>query len=460
MAEKCMVPIPKMDVLMEDFFNIETLIDNIAADRDQLLKMRNSWEVFFLGYDDDPREIPDIPEAVNWIEQSVEAGIPWFYFMRASQDSLGLVIFMICCGSDHDPNHPGRYTYERDRILAFIKKNLENLEDFIEQYHIPDEVGRAATDEIMGRVQGILEGSMDVDNPSEKMDRNKQIKEAMERLTILESTYKINPKIKKYFSEGKLYYSYITGGFLGSIDTISYDKRYANVVKAFEEQTSYLVYHVIERENTISLLFVSDDYNHWLEERPTSSGVMAQVINVDTYENQLGFIRVDVNQGALYRSNDTVYSSMPGNDAHTNGLSALDTEIVERLEILKNAGLVSDLDITKIYIREGEICCSLLQSVFGTAVGVVNRISSSRDNMQLLEMLQEQVPMKLYFLMDSTENKLAFLSVSEDESDWEYEKLVLEKGRPFAVVVDLDKMTAGVKQIRFQMLNGGPIFID
>ena len=187
---------------------------------------------------------------------------------------------------------------------------------------------------------------------------------------------------------------------------------------------------------------------------------MAQVINVNTHENQLGFISVDVIQGALYRSNDTVYSSMPGNDAHANGLSVLDAEIVERLEILKNAGLMSDLDITQIYIREGEICCSLLQSVLGTPVGVVNRISSSRDNMQLLEMLQEQVPMKLCFLMDSTENKLAFLSVSEDESDWEYEKLVLEKGRPFAVVVDLDKMTACVKQIRFQMLNGGPIFND
>lgn len=460
MADICMVPIPKMDVLMEDFTNVETLIDSIVSDRKKLFEMKNSWEVFFLDYDDDPREIPDIPEVVNWIEQSVEAGIPWFYFMRAAQDSLGLITFMICCGSDHDPEHPGRYNFERDRILTFIKKNLDNLADFIEEYDIPDEVGRAATDDIMGMVQSVLQGSMDQENPSETIDRNKQLKEAMERLTMLESIYGINPKIKKYFSEGKLYYSYITGGFLGSIDTINYDKRYADVVKAFEEQTSYLVYHVIERGNTISLLFVSDDYNHWLEERPTSSGVMAQVVDMDTYENELGFIRVDTNQGALYRSNDTVYSSMPGSDAHANGLSALDTEIAERLEILKNTGLMSDLDITRIYIREGEICCSLLQSVLGTAVGVVNRISSDPQNMQLLKMLQEQVPMKLYFLMDSTENKMAFLFVSEDESDWEYEKLVLEQGRPFAVVVDLDEMTAGVKQIRYKMVNGGPIFVD
>ncbi len=67
--------------------------------------------------------------------------------------------------------------------------------------------------------------------------------------------------------------------------------------------------------------------------------------------------------------------------------------------------------------------------------------------------------MKLYFLMDSTENKLAFLYVSEDESEWEYEKLALEKGKPNALVVELDEMTAGVKQIRYKVVNGGPIFV-
>ncbi len=460
MEEICMVPVPKMDILMEDFTNIMTLISKIVSDREQLLKMRNSWEVFIMGYDDDPRELPEIPEVVNWIEQSVEAGIPWFYFMRTALDSSGLVAFLTCCGSEHDPNHSGRFFLNKDKTLAFIKKNLDNLANFVEKNNIPEEMGRTATDDIMSTIQSILQGSMNQENPSKMMDKNKQTAEAMERLTILEKIYKINPKIKKYFSEGKLYYSYITGGFLGSIDTINYDERYAKIVRTFEEQTSYLVYHAIERDNTISLLFVSDNYSHWLDERPTSSGVMAQVVNLDTYESKLGFIRVDTIQGALYRPNDSIYSSMPDHDANINGLSDVDTEVAERLEILKNSGLMSDLDITKIYIAEGEICCSLLRSVLGTPVGVVNRISSSPNNMRLLEMLQKQMSLKLYFLMDSTDNKLAFLSVSEDKSDWENEKLALEKGRPYAVVVDLDEMTADVKQIKYKMINGGPIFVD
>ena len=34
MAVHVMAPIPKIDVLMEDFTNIETLIDNIVSDRE------------------------------------------------------------------------------------------------------------------------------------------------------------------------------------------------------------------------------------------------------------------------------------------------------------------------------------------------------------------------------------------------------------------------------------------
>lgn len=460
MANKCMVPISKMDVLMEDFTNVQAMIENIASDREQLLGMRNTWEVFFMGYDDDPREVPDIPEVVNWIEQSVEAGIPWFYFMRADQESLGLITFMICCGSDHDPDHPGYYNFERDRILPFIKKNLDNLADFAEKYDIPEDVGCAATDHIMEFVQNVLQGSMDQEKESKTMDRNKQIKEAMERLSALEKIYGLNPKVKQYFGEGKLYYSYITGGFIGSIDTINYDERYVSIVKAFEEQTPYLVYHVIERGHTISLLFVSDDYSHWLEERPTASGVMAQVVNMDTYKNELGYIKIDVNQGALYRRNDTVYSSMPGGDAQAEGLSDIDSEIVERLEILKNAGIVTDFDIAKIYMREKEICCSVLQSVLGISVGVINRISLKSEYVQLMKMLQKQVPMPFYFMIDSAENKLAFLTVSANSEEWEYEKLELEKGRPFAVVADLDKMTAEIRQIEFKIVNGGPILAE
>lgn len=119
-----MVTIDKMDVLMEDFSNIQGLIESYTKDREKLLASRNTWEVNFFGYDDDPREIPEIPEVVNWIRKSVDAGIPWFYFMRTEQPSYGLLSFMICCGADQDTNCHEQYFFDKDRTMMFILLRL------------------------------------------------------------------------------------------------------------------------------------------------------------------------------------------------------------------------------------------------------------------------------------------------------------------------------------------------
>lgn len=458
MAGTVMVHISKGDVLMEDFLNIQSLIQRFTKDRENLIKARNSWEVFFSGYDDDPREIPDIPEVVNWITQSVEEGIPWFYFLNADADSIGLLMFMICCGVEHDPSYTNRYTLDANRILPFVKRNMENMEKFVEKYEIPESVWHTAADEVLGFIRNVFTGDLEQEEPLKTIDRGKQIKEALERLTMLEDLFELNPKVKNYFKEGKLYYSYLTGGgYIGSIDTINYDKRYAAIVKGFEAQTSYLVYHVIECRDTIALLYVSNDYNQWLEERPSSSGVLAHVFNVESHENEKGYIKIDSFQGALYRVNTQVFSSKPERTSYE--ISGIEEEIAERLEILKTIGLETDLDITRVYLQEEEICCTMLRTVMGRSIGIVNRISAWPVYDELFQLLSKQVSKQFYFMMSSPGNEVAFLFLSDDSRDWENEKAALERGIAYAVVVNPEKMTATIKQIVFEIVNGGPIFV-
>ena len=63
-----------------------------------------------------------------------------------------------------------------------------------------------------------------------------QREEALKRIDALTRKFNLNPHIKDYFNEGRLYYSYITALILGQIDTIEYDARYVQVVKDFEER--------------------------------------------------------------------------------------------------------------------------------------------------------------------------------------------------------------------------------
>lgn len=106
-----------------------------------------------------------------------------------------------------------------------------------------------------------------------------QREEALKRIDALTRKFNLNPHIKDYFNEGRLYYSYITALILGQIDTIEYDARYVQVVKDFEERTHSLVYHAIETGDTLALLYVGDDPKNWPIERLQDNYIGAYVHN-------------------------------------------------------------------------------------------------------------------------------------------------------------------------------------
>lgn len=136
--------------------------------------------------------------------------------------------------------------------------------------------------------------------------------EAINRIKTLIEKCNLNPNVLKYFNEDKVYYSYLTGsGFIGSIDTISYDKNYEKSVKDFEtKHPDCLVYHAIETITThgklLSLLYVSDKKEEWESERLESNNcIMSYVSNLDYPDlSEFGCIIIDgfMGSGALVRT--------------------------------------------------------------------------------------------------------------------------------------------------------------
>ena len=136
--------------------------------------------------------------------------------------------------------------------------------------------------------------------------------EAINRIKALIEKCNLNQKVMKYFNEGKVYYSYLTaGGFMGSIDTISYDKNYEKAVKDFEAKHSdCIVYHAIEsitaHGKLLSLLYVGDDNEEWETERlDSNNNIMSYVFNLDNPDlSEFGYIAIDgfMKSGALVRT--------------------------------------------------------------------------------------------------------------------------------------------------------------
>lgn len=149
------------------------------------------------------------------------------------------------------------------------------------------------------------------------MDKLKHLQktEATARLETLVTVFSLNPNLIKYWTEGKLYYSYITGGLLASIDTITYDPNYQELVNQYEKRTGNLVYHVIESGRLLNLLYVSRPQKNITEDEQreiwdmelmnqTFSWVAAYVINLDNPSlSEHGDIFLDSYQGVLIRTN-------------------------------------------------------------------------------------------------------------------------------------------------------------
>lgn len=128
----------------------------------------------------------------------------------------------------------------------------------------------------------------------------KMKKTAIENIEKLISKLGLNPNVKKYFEEGKVYYSYLTaGGWVGSIDTIEYDKRYPSIVAECEKEHNCLVYHVIESGGLLSLLYVNPKYKN----RLIGNRIVAYVYNLNVPGmHECGEIWLDSLHGALVRT--------------------------------------------------------------------------------------------------------------------------------------------------------------
>ncbi len=511
------IAISKEDVIREDFSYIMSLINSIAGNLEMVFEMRNTWEVNFYGYDDDLRELPEIPEVVNWVEKSVDAGIPWFYFLRCEPESIGVHVFLAICCMEPDPFERRRYVFDLEKLEQFLYRNFHNLNAFLERFEIPEEVGIAATDKVMALINALLstpsshaddesltdfadmfedddldlsldedgfllddedddflwesndhaeDGSLSAphgESANAGIVTPEQMKEeGLLRLELLERYFGLNPNVRKYYAEDRLYYSYLTmGGFMGSIDTIHYDPHYAELVRVFEEERGYKVYHVIEHKNTLAFLYISDEAEEWEHERPNMDGVFSMVIERDTNVVRYGCITLDSLQGALRRRDDEVYTSLEEKERSGKPLQPVDQEVLERFAIMKEQGLLTDLDIDSLYCTNGEICFSQLQNVFGVPVGVVDRISSRQGLEELLTTIFERQTDTPYFMLirqNSMECKLAFLCISGDPAEWNTEKGALGRRRPKAVIVDMNTYEVYKDRITIDYVNGGPVY--
>lgn len=100
-----------------------------------------------------------------------------------------------------------------------------------------------------------------------KIPLKKKKAEALKRMQAICDRFELGNKLVDYLKEGKIYYSYAY-----SMDEVTYEEEYVELIEKFEKENNAYVYHVIEalcpdNGTMLSLLYVSDIREDWPEEQ-------------------------------------------------------------------------------------------------------------------------------------------------------------------------------------------------
>lgn len=127
---------------------------------------------------------------------------------------------------------------------------------------------------------------------------------AISCIEILTAKYSLNPNLLKYFMEGKVYYTEeIVPYNIASMDNITYDQKYVDIINTFEEQNDVLVYHAILKHENFCMLFINGK-NPWYSSLPEENGVdviLAAVFNLVTKTLSMEHIAINAVGGTLIR---------------------------------------------------------------------------------------------------------------------------------------------------------------
>ena len=157
-ADFLLIAIPKSDVAEKSMYTINTVLERLQSNKELLLKKRGAVEIFFPDWDDDPREIYEIPEIRGWMSASFEAGIPWFYFLNSQFPFHSLKIILACgCSVSSLETAVGGYmlSTEAEDRSRWLEANFHNLNCFTESNSIDVLINKELCEGVMSALFGM-----------------------------------------------------------------------------------------------------------------------------------------------------------------------------------------------------------------------------------------------------------------------------------------------------------------
>jgi hypothetical protein len=130
------------DIQSGDITSVLSALNGFLTTRERAVAGRGRVTLMFAGYDDDPRDVYDVPEIRRYARALDDQFPYWFYFADPQNSTLKVLALCLC----RIVKVPGGSTLHRDDYKQFIFSHLAALNQFCDTFALGDDVNRQATD--------------------------------------------------------------------------------------------------------------------------------------------------------------------------------------------------------------------------------------------------------------------------------------------------------------------------
>jgi hypothetical protein len=118
-----------------DYSVIRDYMSEFDFNETLIYENKSQLHISIYGYDDDPRELFEIEEVVEWVKKSIfEEEIPWFLLLSTSPDSQSIKLLALCFCSD--PAHGIKA--DASKLQEFAEINFGILNKYMKEKKLLD----------------------------------------------------------------------------------------------------------------------------------------------------------------------------------------------------------------------------------------------------------------------------------------------------------------------------------
>jgi len=148
-ADKLIFAIEKEDIEKESYDTLLEGLKRLQVNEELLHHFKEKVDILIFGYENDERELRDIPEVREWVDKIFEGINGWAYYLIKDETSQFLKVLMFC-KSKHEVvekrlNEKGEInnfliSVDIESLLVFLEELYHDLNVFIEKFKISEDI--------------------------------------------------------------------------------------------------------------------------------------------------------------------------------------------------------------------------------------------------------------------------------------------------------------------------------